>query len=159
MPCDLALQCPTSLSKGVPLTKENAIQIVFPIIKKTWKLPNHNWAAVKAVLNQHWREKEYQETKANAPSPSSLHAHHTLFSKTMALIQWVFNLCKFTAPLRWNWYSKGPLKATTGMLIKILSPRLVENVKCPPYNLACVPECPHQLLGEAVWPELAGFDL
>lgn len=34
--------------------------------------------------------KEYHETKAKAHSPSSLPAHHILFSKTMALIQWVF---------------------------------------------------------------------
>ena len=61
------------------------------------------------------------ETKANFPFPFLPHADHILFFKTMAAIQWTFNLCKSTADHRWTPHLKGPQKADLDALIEILS--------------------------------------
>lgn len=83
--------------------------------KKTWKLANHNWAAVKSVLNQHWRERSTRKRRQKLPLPPPCLLITFYFPR-----QWHSSsgcLCKFTVPFRWNWCSKGPPKATPEVLI------------------------------------------
>lgn len=139
MACDLAVQ---DLFPKEYLSRKKMLLKLFSSFKKKKKRKHGNYQTTTELrLKQSWmsiNKKRVPWNKGEFPFPSLPHAGHIPFFKTMAAIQRAFNLCKSTATPRWNWHSKGPQKPDLDVLIEILFPKAVENVKYLLCSLGCI---------------------